>query len=252
MLITAADSDGSSTLQSAPTTVISAPPPASSPNGGLESPPTIGTPNGTGASELAHLELGETQLSRTFAHRALRITGKLTNATGAPIGAATLDVHEQVAGSDSEELIGHTSTAPDGTFSVEVTAGPSRRLEIGYRAFSSDVAYAAQGTVVESVKAGVQLHVSPRWTDPGGRITLSGQVAGPVPRGGVLVELLVHYRGAWVPFRAPRTSDSGRFKTAYQFQGATGRFPFRAEIPAGQVGFPYAAGYSSAITVRSG
>ncbi len=68
----------------------------------------------------------------------------------------------------------------------------------------------------------------------------------------MLVELQVHYRGQWVPFRTPRTDSDGRFQIRYQFQGATGRYPFRAEIPAGQAGFPYTGGYSSIITVRSG
>ena len=104
---------------------------------------------------------------------------------------------------------------------------------------------------MESVDAGVQMRISPRATRATGTIQISGQVDGPIPREGVLVELLVHYRGAWVPFRAPRTNSSGRFRTAYQFQGATGRFPFRAEIPGGQVGFPYAGGYSAPVTVAS-
>ena len=149
-------------------------------------------------------------------------------------------------------LIGHTITAPNGDFTIRVAAGPSRAVTVGYRALSSDPTYAAQATVAESVDAGVQMHVSPRRTTANGMIQISGQVAGPIPPEGVLVELLVHYRGAWVPFRAPRTNRTGRFSTGYEFQGATGRFPFRAEIPARQADFPYATGYSATVTVASG
>ena len=117
----------------------------------------------------------------------------------------------------------------------------------------SDIAdtYNANATVTETVHAGVQLHITPLRTSPAGTITITGTVPGPIPHDGVLVELLVHYRGAWVPFRTPRTSPTGRFKTRYQFQGASGRFPFRALVPAGQAGFPYGGGYSNTITVRS-
>jgi hypothetical protein len=68
----------------------------------------------------------------------------------------------------------------------------------------------------------------------------------------VIVELLVHYRGAWQPFRTPRTDGRGRFSARYQFQGAVGRFPFRAEAPSGQAGFPYVQGHSSTVTVSTG
>ena len=79
-----------------------------------------------------------------------------------------------------------------------------------------------------------------------------GRVAGPIPASGVVVGLLVDYRGAWEPFRTPRTDRAGRFTTRYQFQGAVGRFPFRAVVLAGQAGFPYGRGQSAAVTVAAG
>ena len=62
----------------------------------------------------------------------------------------------------------------------------------------------------------------------------------------------MHYRGRWEPFRAPRTDPSGNFEVPYQFEGGTGHFPFRAEIPAGQADFPYSGGYSKAVDVTTG
>ncbi len=94
--------------------------------------------------------------------------------------------------------------------------------------------------------------MSPRHTSATGTIVLRGRVSGRIPRGGVIVELLVHYRGAWEPFRTPRTDASGRFNVRYQFQGAIGRFPFRAQVFGGQAGFPYAYGLSSPVTVITG
>ncbi len=218
-------------------------PPASS--------PAAGTPNGAGASEDAHLQLGtRSSISRSYAKRAIRITGRLLNAQGLPIADASLDVLQQAAGR-TLELIGHIQTSSNGTFVANVPGGASRIVEIGYRAFSSDASYSATAKVLERVLAGVQLSVTPHRTGPEGRIVLSGRVLGPIPPQGVVVEMLVHYRGHWEPFRDPRTDSRGRFRVVYQFEGGVGRFPFRAEAPGGQAGFPFASGDSRVIDVRT-
>ena len=79
----------------------------------------------------------------------------------------------------------------------------------------------------------------------------SERVFGPVPSQGVVVELLVHYRGHWEPFRTPRTDSSGRFTVVYQFEGGVGRFPFRALAFGGQSEFPFTHGESGAVDVTT-
>ena len=148
-------------------------------------------------------------------------------------------------------VIGHASTGADGTFTASVPGGPTRTVEIGYRAFSTDASYAAMAEIVEAVDAGVRLGVSPHRTGSEGTITLSGQVLGSIPVQGVVVELLVHYRGHWEPFRAPRTDSRGRFRVVYQFEGGIGRFPFRALVFGGQGGFPFANGESRTVDVTT-
>jgi hypothetical protein len=212
----------------------------------------VGAPNGTAASEVAQLRLGVSRtLTRTFAHRAMRLTGRLLDAREQPIGKAALDVIQQVAAGGRTQTIAHAVTNADGTFAVAVPAGPSRTIEVAYRAFSADTNYTAQATVTESVSAGVGLTITPRRTGSQGSIVLTGSVQGPIPRRGALVALLVHYRGRWEPFRTPRTDARGRFRVVYQFQGGVGRFPFRAEVPAGQVGFPFASGMSEVVSVAT-
>jgi hypothetical protein len=162
------------------------------------------------------------------------VTGRLLNAQGLPIAGASLEVLQQVDGA-TLELIGRARTGSDGTFVASVPGGPSRMIEIAYRAFSTDTGYAAVAKLAESVDAGVQFGVSPQRTGSEGTITLSGRVLGPVPSQGVVVELLVHYRGHWEPFRDPRTDSRGRFRVVYQFQGGVGRFPFRAVRETGRL-----------------
>jgi hypothetical protein len=244
---------GTITTQNAPTKVSSLGAlPGSGTIGTSASPPSPGAPNGTGASEGAQLRLGVRRtITRTYAHRALRITGRLLDSQGHPIGAATVDVLQQIDGSATLRVIGHAKTRANGAFAVRVPGGPSRLIEVAYRAFSADSAYAAQAKIEESVGAGVQLNVDPHHTSAEGTITLSGRVLGPVPAQGVVVELLVHYRGRWEPFRNPRTDSRGRFQVVYQFQGGVGRFPFRALAFGGQAEFPFLHGESRAVDVTT-
>jgi hypothetical protein len=213
--------------------------------------PGAGSPNGVGASEGAHLQLGvRSPISRSYGKRALRVSGRLLNAQGLPIAGATLNVLQQASGLPLE-LIGHARTGASGTFVAAVPAGPSRMIEVAYRAFSGDSSYAATARLHESVRAGVRLRVSPHRTGSEGTITLSGRVFGPIPPQGVVVELLVYYRGRWEPFRDPRTDGRGRFRVAYQFQGGIGRFPFRALVFGNQGGFPFALGESRTVDVST-
>lgn len=219
--------------------------------GSLSGSTGAGSANGSGASEDARLQIGvRSPTSRSYAKRGLHVSGRLLNAQGLPVEGATLDVLQQVNGTGLE-LIGRVRTSTAGTFTAAVPDGPSRLIEIAYRAFSGDGGYAATAKLRESVRAGVQLAVSPHRTGSEGTITLSGRVLGPIPPQGVVVELLVHYRGRWEPFRDPRTDAHGRFHVAYQFQGGIGRFPFRALVFGSQGGFPFALGESRTVDVTT-
>lgn len=211
-----------------------------------------GAPNGSFASELSAVKIGMSSVvKRSYRQSALSLGGRLLDSVGHLIVGAQVDALEQVTGSPNMKVIAHTTTANDGTFTVHIPRGPSRLIEIGYRAFSEDRSYAASADVREIVGAGVQLRISARATTRRGTIRLSGRVSGPIPKHGVTVALLVHYRGRWVPFRLPQTDRRGRFHQSYQFNGARGRFPFKAEVRGGQLGFPFATGYSATINVRT-
>ena len=209
-----------------------------------------GAPNGSNASEGAALTLGlPRSISRPFARRALRLPGRLVNSHGQPISGATLDVIQQVAGGSGSQVVAHAthrrgrlvhSKCARGTIAADRRGLPRVHGRVGLR---------RQARIQESVRAGVQLSVSPHRTGSEGTITLSGKVDGPIPRQGVVVDLLVHYRGRWEPFRTPRTNSHGRFRVLYQFEGGVGRFPFRALAFGGQSGFPFSSGESGAVDV---
>ena len=277
--VTATDNDGSASAPSPATAMIPAPQKATAPqpaptsatatsesssptpptSGGANTPAAAstntvgaGAANGSAASVAAQIHLNAPNtIARTYATRAFTISGHLLDSHEQPIVGASLDILERLAGNSQARLIGHTDSANDGSFAVHVPAGPSRTIIIAYRAFTGDIGYATQTSITETVGGRVRLHITPRNTAPAGTITLAGQVQRPIPANGVIVELLVHYHGAWQPFRTPRTDRYGRFHVRYQFQGAHGAFPFRAEVPGGQEGFPYARGCSNVVDVRT-
>lgn len=219
--------------------------------GGLSASAASGG-NGAQSSRAAALRLNlPSSITRSFSRSAVALGGRLLDGAGRPIAGATLDVLQRSANTGAMHVVGHPQTRADGTFATAVPAGTSRAIEVAYRAFAGDAGYSAQASLRESVGAGVQLKVFPMRTGPSGTITLSGRVSGPVPAQGVLVGLLVHYRGRWEPFRTPRTDSHGRFSVAYQFQGSVGRFPFRAQVFGGQAGFPYAHGESGTVAVTT-
>ena len=256
VLVSAGNNDGSASLVSPTTTAGTQPsstPPAQGALGALPGPanttPSIQNVNST----TAKLALDSpVRITRPYNASAITISGTLTSTRGGPIRDATLDILQTTSGQATPETSGHATTTTNGTFAARIPKGPSRTITIDYPPSDDTGGQLQQASVSETVSADPQLHITPPQTDPTGAITITGTVAGPIPRGGVLVELLVHYRGQWVPFRTPRTSPTGHFKTIYQFQGASGQFPFRALVPAGQAGFPYTRGYSNTITVHSG
>jgi hypothetical protein len=262
LLVHASDNDGTTTATSSPAGPIQADNqllsasngPGTGPGSTSSTNTTIinNSNNGLVQSEpAAVLHLGVPHaISRSYAKRTLKITGRLTDALGHPITGATLDILQRVTRTSNTTLAGHATTGTGGTFTASIQAGPSRAIEVAYRP-SPTSNYTAIETVNETVSAGAHLKIKQRSVSSHGKIELKGTINGPIPHGGALVELLVHYRGQWVPFRRKRTDSHGTFNASYQFQGGTGRFPFKAEIPAGQVGFPYARGYSNTISVKT-
>lgn len=260
LLLTAANNDGTTLATSAPSSTIltttnplATPPTTSTNNAPATNPPgTPGTPNGNPASETAQIRLTTpSSITRPFAHRAIQATGQLLNNLGQPINNATLTILQHLTTSNTTQIITDTQTRPDGTFSIHIPAGPSRLIEIAYRAISTDANYAAHTTIQETVTAGIHLNISPHNTTPEGTITLTGTVQGPIPPQGTIIDLLVYYRGEWQTFRTTRTNTHGHFKLAYKFEDSLGHFPFQAETPTGQTNFPYTHGHSNTITIAT-
>jgi 5-hydroxyisourate hydrolase-like protein (transthyretin family) len=187
-------------------------------------------------------------ISRPYSHSSFTVSSRLLGGTGQPIPDARVDILQQVAGSDQMQLVGSAVTRADGSLTATVPAGPSRLVDLAYRASESE-GYVAQTEVLETVTAGLQLRITPRRTTPTGTVKLEGQVLGVVPAHGIVVEVLVYYLGQWQPIRTPRTGPEGRLRVRYRFHQATGQFPFRLRVRYGQIGFPYGEACSGWVEV---
>lgn len=249
--VTASDNDGATTIATTSSSIVNAP--ADQPGGPDAGSGTgTGAANGTPASETALLHIeGSTTLRLPYTHRAFSAKGTLTDSQGQPITRATLQVLQQIATSTTTTLITQTTTSANGTFTVTIPAGPSRTIEIAYRAHANDPNYTATARITETVNASVKIKVDHRHIHSTGQITFTVTVAGPIPRIGAIVDLTVDYHNEWVTIRTPRTKTNGTVHITYQFHGSTGQYPFQVIIPAGQANFPYTRGESNKINITA-
>jgi hypothetical protein len=96
------------------------------------------------------------------------------------MGTST-SVLQQTIGTTAYKTIAEIKTHAGGTFSYNVPAGPSRTIDVAYRAFSTNTTYAAQTTVTEFVGAGVRLQITQRHTAPRARSCSQATSADPYP-----------------------------------------------------------------------
>jgi hypothetical protein len=158
---------------------------------------------------------------------------------------------ERIAGAPST-LLGSATTAADGSFTLPVPPGPSRRVRAGWRVNATDTTFACSRPLNIRVPARATLHASPRSLRPGGRIRLSGRLpGGRIPSRGKLIDLQAREQGRWHTFASVRTKRSGNFATHYRFHRSAPRktYPMRVRVRP-ESSYPYSLGYSRAVRVR--
>ena len=214
---------------------------------------TLGTANGSNASEAAYISLGvNSTVNSSYNKSNLTVRGRLLDPEGQPIAGATLEVLQQVAMTGAPmRKIGVVRTAGDGSFTAHIAKGPSRLIRLAYRAFTNETTYAFTRDVVQNVSTGITLRVTPTQATPHGKIKLTGRVLGGyLGQLHPVVELQVKYFGSWRVFDTLRCKGNGEFKARYKFLGSTGLFPFRARVRA-STGRPYTLGYSPTHAIRA-
>jgi hypothetical protein len=190
-----------------------------------------------------------------------RLSGRLLDADAQPIAGAALMIRTRPFLPKLAEALGawtdlgETVTDVDGSFQARIPAGTSRSLLVTYRRSPADADPAA--TALTDVLVPTRITVNARRTRVrnGRSAVFRGRVAGPIPRGGVLVALEVREPGRWIPVattrRWVRTTDTGAFQLAYRFTSTYVRTTYRFRVVSGEDSdFQYTRGTSRTIPIH--
>ncbi|MDP2709645.1 MAG: hypothetical protein Q8O56_00380 [Solirubrobacteraceae bacterium] len=216
--------------------------------------PPAGSPNGANPDRRAKLTVRHATTnarSRTLRYGSQpTIRGRLVNAAGRPISAATIVVHQrrQAAGARTTQAA-TVQTAANGTFSRKLGRGPSRTVTVAYTAFSGDDAPATRASLRTVVRALVSAQVTPRSVRPARPITLTGRLR-LLPREGIEVKIQAQDGRRWRTIDDVRTARRGTFRWTYRFRssGSGRRYAFRVRVASPL--YPFASGNSKPVFVR--
>ena len=207
------------------------------------------TPNGANPSRdarlAAHFSTGSRRVTLPYGKRR-RVVGRLTQANGTPIRGARIDVYRRISRSgERRKLVARPLTDAQGRFAYLPPRGSSRTYTLAYHAYDTDFAPAAKATLVQSVRAGVQLTIRPRRLHNGQRMRISGRLLGGPGRKGTIVTMQV-LNPRRVTFLTLRADRHGRFRGAYRFRNTRSRYTFRFRaVVQRQPAYPYLAAASA-------
>ena len=193
-----------------------------------------------------HLRLDSNVL--TSYGRRLRLSGRLTNADGQPLEAASIETLEMRT-DHTTVPVGLATTGRDGRFHYVVRATRNRRLLFHY--LGSRRIGAARAKFRLRVRAKSSIDVSRETVRNGRAVIFTGRVASrPLPPAGKLIEMQAHFRGRWRTFSTVRTDRAGLWRFPYRFGATLGRvtYRFRARLPS-EGGYPFVTGRSRVAKV---
>lgn len=218
-------------------------------------PQTVAVDNSCAPSTVAGGELLSAQFSRSNREtqtvhygKEAEVIGQLHTNAGDPVANATLCLKAQTLGIGAPVKNGGTvQTDANGNYSFIIPPGPNRKVVIGYRYDTLQIAREVR----------YYSHVRPEFKaipgelSNGERVHFWGRLPGPHRRGRVVV-LQANVLGSkrWITFRKATSHRKGVFRASYHFTSTTRRtiYRFRAVIPV-QRGYPWVHGRSKPVRV---
>ena len=209
--------------------------------------------NGATASRAARLTASVTTVAGTPIRRAVSygrsavIRGTLSNLAGVPIAGAQLDVLTRSSRPGAAQRTRVVTTDAMGRFAYRLPTGPSRVVDVAYRAFSLDDGYSATATATLRVRAAIKLTATPRTLRNGQRVRFRGRLVGGPHRQDATI-LLYALGGRRIPVTSLRADSRGRFSFSYRFRTVAQRSSFRFQVRAERrAGYPYDSGASNVV-----
>jgi hypothetical protein len=211
--------------------------------------PTTPTSASTAASTAAAISLSSAAVTVGYGGKP-KLTGRLVDAAGAPIGGAKVDVLERIAYAGAEQArVATIDTDADGQFSYQEAARSSRILTFAYAAKAGTTDYVASADFALKVRSRVQFHSPAKAVRHGSQVVFTGRVlAQPLPKKGARVAIEVRIRGHWQPAALVRASQAGTFTWRRTLRGIT-TYQFRARVLGGS-DFPAEPSTSRTIRLR--
>jgi hypothetical protein len=178
-----------------------------------------------------------------------KVSGELTDGAGDAISGATICVLMKTQGSRrGPKPVATTTTDAHGHFVYEVPPGPNRKVKIGYRHDSFQVARAIR----YYAHSRPSLRITPGEVKSGGVIRMHGRLPGPRAGGRVLVlQASALHSSRWYTFRRVTTKRHGAYLSRYRLDATTRNIVYRirAVVPR-QRGYPMEEGHSPPALVE--
>jgi|GEM_PF-1655144 len=178
-----------------------------------------------------------------------KVSGELTDGAGDAISGATICVLMKTQGArNGPKPVATTTTDAHGHFVYEVPPGPNRKVKIGYRHDSFQVARAIR----YYAHSRPSLRVTPGEVKAGGVIYMHGKLPGPRAKGRVLVlQASALHSSRWYTFRRVTTNRHGGYHSSYRLDATTSNIVYRirAVVPR-QRGYPMEEGHSRPALVK--
>jgi hypothetical protein len=179
--------------------------------------------------------------------RGAEVTGRLATEADDPVAGATLCVKIGMIGTGrGAASVGAVTTDAEGDYRYRLAPGPNRRVMIGYRHDSRQVAREVRAYT----RAEPTLRLSPTALHNGRRLHLFGRLPGPrAARRIVVLQANAPGSRRWITFRRASTDKAGAFRSGYRFTSTTRRtrYRFRALVPR-QDDYPWVEGHSKPAT----
>lgn len=211
--------------------------------------------NGVGASRSAQIVgvgASRRRVRRQRADRSSVAVGRLI-AGDVPIAGAAVWIHAavDVPGARTKPIATATTEA-DGRFRFEIPKGTSRRIEVRYRAFSTDERDSAIWRFKVAVPAPIRLTASPRRLENGDNLRLTASVAGGrVPIRSADVAFQVRIGRQWRTFARRSLGRRSRAVVDHRFRVTFDRMTYRFRaLTLKRRAFPYANAVSRVASVR--
>jgi hypothetical protein len=190
---------------------------------------------------------GKTQVRARPYGRIARVVGRVTCEDGTQVASGGIVGMAAYMVLSNGQLINSggdfAGVQPDGTFTLTVDAGPSRRLYFAFSPPDGSYVHYNPGYLTFICRVRPRLHVRPKVRKVGKSVRFTGSLPGPFLAGRPAIAMQARTGHKWRTFKVVPLNPAGKFKAKYRFArtSRTTIYHFRAKPITGSVEYPFQA-----------